>query len=147
MNWEFRASVVDDAGWMAELRAEVMRADLERLGRFDPARVRARFLGAFVPAHTRVIVLDGADVGLIALRPERDEQWLEHFFLRRELQGRGIGGEVLARVLAGRDEALPVRLNVLRGSAARRLYERHGFVLDREDPIDVFLTLPARPPA
>lgn len=34
---------------------------------------------------------------------------------------------------------MAVRLNVLQGSAARRLYERHGFTPEREDPVDVFL--------
>jgi hypothetical protein len=33
----------------------------------------------------------------------------------------------------------PFRLNVLQGSPARRLYERHGFVLETEDPVDVFM--------
>jgi hypothetical protein len=33
----------------------------------------------------------------------------------------------------------PFRLNVLQGSPARRLYERHGFVHEHEDPINVFL--------
>jgi len=32
-----------------------------------------------------------------------------------------------------------VRLNVLQGSPARRLYERHGFTLETEDPVDVFM--------
>jgi hypothetical protein len=32
-----------------------------------------------------------------------------------------------------------VRLNVLRGSPARRLYERHGFSLESEDPVDEFM--------
>ncbi|WP_426502875.1 hypothetical protein ACPPVO_35270 [Dactylosporangium sp. McL0621] len=32
------------------------------------------------------------------------------------------------------------RLNVLQGSAARRLDERHGFTLESEDPVDVFTT-------
>ncbi|MYV63244.1 GNAT family N-acetyltransferase, partial [Streptomyces sp. SID4931] len=36
-------------------------------------------------------------------------------------------------------ERLPVRLDVLQGSPARRLYERHGFTLEREDAVDVFL--------
>jgi hypothetical protein len=35
-----------------------------------------------------------------------------------------------------------VGLNVLQGSAARRLYERHGFVLESEDPVDVFMVRP-----
>ncbi len=38
--WDFRASDSSDAHWMAELRAEVMRPDLERLDRYDAVRVR-----------------------------------------------------------------------------------------------------------
>lgn len=34
---------------------------------------------------------------------------------------------------------MTVGLNVLQGSAARRLYERHGFVVEAQDPIDVFM--------
>jgi hypothetical protein len=32
-----------------------------------------------------------------------------------------------------------VRLNVLQGSPARRLYERYGFVVEAEDAVDVFM--------
>ncbi|MFD4367022.1 GNAT family N-acetyltransferase [Rhodococcus sp. NPDC058521] len=137
--WKFRASDRADAHWMSELRAEVMRHDLERLGRYDQVRVRRRFLDAFVPAHTRVIVADGLDVGLVAVRPESDALWLEHFYLAPSYQGRGIGRDVLAHVLRECDGVRPFRLNVLQGSAARRLYERHGFTLDHEDPVDVYL--------
>ena len=59
----------------------------------------------------------------------------------------GIGTSVLEHVLrASRDER-PYRLNVLQGSPARRLYERHGFVHEREDPIDVFLVARVGTPA
>jgi hypothetical protein len=44
---------------MAELRATVMRPDLERLNRYDSTRVRQRFLDAFAPEYTRVIQLGG----------------------------------------------------------------------------------------
>lgn len=80
----FRPSVFADATWMAELRAVVMRPDLERLGRYDPDRVRQRFLDAFTPAHTRVIQVKGIDVGLVAMRPEPDGVWIEHFYLDPE---------------------------------------------------------------
>lgn len=50
---------------------------------------------------------------------------------------------MLRTLLARADaEGEPVRLQVLQGSAARRLYERHGFVLESEDPIDVFMLRP-----
>ncbi|WP_320783257.1 hypothetical protein [Streptomyces sp. CRN 30] len=49
---------------------------------------------------------------------------------------------------------MPVRLTVLRGSAARRLYERHGFTVEEQDPIDVHMVrrpdapaVPPHPPA
>jgi GNAT superfamily N-acetyltransferase len=124
---------------MAELRAEVMRADLERLGRWDPVRVRQRFLDAFNPEHTFVIRSGHEDVGLIAVRPEGDSLWIEHFYLRPTHQGRGIGGQVLQHVMTEQGLNEQFRLDVLQGSPARGLYERNGFTLDHEDPIDVFL--------
>ena len=130
-----------DREWLAELRAEVLRADLERLGRYDPVRVRQRFRDAFRPEHTRVIVVDAASRGSIAVRPEADAQWIEHFYLAPALQGQGVGREVLTWVLAAAD-ARPFRLNVLRGSQARRLYERHGFTVDSQDAVDVFMSRP-----
>lgn len=141
--WSFRPSTDSDAGWMAELRAEVMRPDLERLGRFDATRVRARFLAAFEPGQTAVVQVQGEDSGLIAVRHEADAHWIEHFYLHPRCQGRGIGAEVLGHMLAAHRDHRPFRLNVLQGSAARRLYERHGFVLESEDAVDVYLIKPA----
>lgn len=138
---DLRPSSDADAPWIADLRAEVMRADLERLQRFDPGWVRERFLRAFVAANTRVIEVDGLPVGSVAVRTEPTEHWLEHFYLASSLQGRGVGGGILRRLIAEprMGAALPWRLNVLQGSAARRLYERHGFVFEREDEVDVWL--------
>lgn len=136
-----RPALAADADWMVALRVEVMRADLERLGRWDPVRARQRFLDAYVPAHTSAIEFEGDTVGLIAVRPEPDAVWIEHFYLAPPVQGRGLGSAVLAEVLARYSGPLPFRLNVLVGSPARRLYERHGFRFDwQDDDIDVYLT-------
>ncbi|MGK9147455.1 GNAT family N-acetyltransferase [Plantibacter flavus] len=137
--WTLRPATADDATWMAELRAVVMRADLERLGRFDETRVRQRFLDAYRPELTSVIEVDGVASGLVAVRPELDAQWIEHFYLSPAHQGRGLGTSILARVLTDRADDRPFRLNVLQGSAARRLYERHGFTLESEDEVDVWM--------
>ncbi|WP_093610898.1 GNAT family N-acetyltransferase [Streptomyces indicus] len=117
-----------------------MRPDLERLGRYDPHRVRERLRAAYCPEHTSVILYEGDFAGCVALRPGDDGWWLEHFYLRPEVQGRGVGSAVLRTLLARTDAAGDtVRLNVLQGSPARRLYERHGFVLESADPVDVFM--------
>lgn len=129
-----------DLEMMADLRAVVMRADLERLGRYDEHRVRQRLRDRFAPAHTWVIEVGGAFAGCVALNPAADAHWLEHFYLAPHLQGSGIGGAVLRELLERCDrEGTLVRLQVLQGSPARRLYERHGFTLETEDPVDVFM--------
>ncbi|MFE2095895.1 GNAT family N-acetyltransferase [Streptomyces sp. NPDC059468] len=139
-DWEIRPASMADLEPLAELRAVVMRADLERLGRYDEQRVRQRLRDRFAPAHTWVIEAAGAFAGCVALRPAADAHWLEHFYLAPHLQGSGIGGAVLRELLERCDrDGTPVRLQVLQGSTARRLYERHGFTVETEDPVDVFM--------
>ncbi|TVZ95056.1 GNAT family N-acetyltransferase [Streptomyces sp. BK340] len=139
-DWEIRSASMADLEPLAELRAVVMRADLERLGRYDEQRVRQRLRDRFAPAHTWVIEAAGAFAGCVALRPAADAHWLEHFYLAPHLQGSGIGGAVLRELLERCDrDGTPVRLQVLQGSPARRLYERHGFTVETEDPVDVFM--------
>ncbi|MFD8568977.1 GNAT family N-acetyltransferase [Streptomyces sp. NPDC059639] len=139
-DWEIRPAQEADIETIVELRAVVMRPDLERLGRFDPQRVRQRFRDGFVPAYAWVIEVGGAFAGCVALRPAEDCRWLEHFFLEPRLQGSGIGTAVLRHLLdrCDRDDVV-VRLNVLQGSQAQRLYERLGFTVESEDPVDVFM--------
>ena len=133
-----RPATTHDIEWIAELRAVVLRDDLERLGRYDDTRVRQRFRDAFVPTDTRIIVVDGIEVGSVALRPDGDIRWLEHFYITPSHQGKGVGTRVLAMVL---DAPVVYRLNVLQGSPARGLYGRHGFVVDAQDDVDVFMRL------
>jgi len=146
VDFVLRPTVATDAAWIAELRAVVMRPDLERLQRFDPVRVRERFLNGFQPGNTYIIHSDGVDAGAIAVRPEADGRWIEHFYLAPAHQGKGLGSAVLRHVMSASADERPFRLDVLQGSPARRLYERHGFVVESEDPVDVFMVAAAQPP-
>ncbi|THA73789.1 N-acetyltransferase [Streptomyces sp. A0642] len=147
-SWALRPATPDDVEAIADLRAVVMRPDLVRLGRYDEHRVRQRLRDSYLPEYTSVIVVDGRFGGSVTLRPFEEGRCLESFFLAEEHQGRGIGSAVLSALLARTDaEGTPVRLNVLQGSAARRLYERHGFATEREDPVDVFMVRRAPVPA
>ncbi|MBF9066797.1 GNAT family N-acetyltransferase [Streptacidiphilus fuscans] len=138
--WKLRNASATDVEQVAELRAVVLRGDLERLGRYDARRVRQRLREGFDPSCTRIVEVDGDFAGCVALRPAADAHWLEHFYLAPRLHGRGIGSGVLRVLLDACDRTgARVRLNVLQGSPARRLYERHGFRVDTEDPVDVFM--------
>ena len=138
-----------DVETIAELRAAVMRPDLERLGRYDEHRVRQRLREQFSARYTSVIEAGGAFAGCVTLRPaDGGGRWLEHFYLAADVQGRGLGSAVLGSLLRQADaDGVPVRLHVLQGSAAQRLYARHGFTVESEDPIDVLMVrVPAAAP-
>jgi GNAT superfamily N-acetyltransferase len=140
VGWALRSASLADVEMIAELRAAVMRPDLERLGRFDKQRVRQRLRDSFSPQHTSIILTDDAFAGCITLRPAEDGLWLEHFYLQPGIQGRGLGSAVLRTLLELADaDGVPVRLNVLQGSTARRIYERHGFTVEDQDPIDIYM--------
>jgi ribosomal protein S18 acetylase RimI-like enzyme len=128
-----------DLDELVDLRIQAMRESLERLGRFDPARARARFSSSFEPAHTRHVLLDGQRVGLVVVKPHPEGLLLDHLYLKPHAQRRGVGGRVLADVLTDADaRKLTVVVGVLRDSAANAFYMRHGFQRVNETDWDLY---------
>src|SRR4051812_14175765 len=89
--WALRPAAAEDIEVIANLRAAVMRPDLERLGRYDEHRVRQRFRDSFSEQHTSIVMVDGELAGCITIRPAEGRLWLEHFYLAPHVQGRGFG--------------------------------------------------------
>lgn len=75
-HWTLRQARPEDVEAIAELRAVVMRPDLERLGRYDEHRVRQRLRDAYAPEHTSVVEAAGSFAGCVARRPAEDGWWL-----------------------------------------------------------------------
>jgi GNAT superfamily N-acetyltransferase len=123
------------------LRLEAMRESLERVGRYDPARSRERFRSSFEPAATRWITIARARVGFMASRLADGALQLDHLYILPAWQGRGIGAQVLGSLFAEADaHQLPVQVGALRESASNRFYQRHGFVLVKQDEWDLYYT-------
>ncbi len=140
----FEPAVSQDLEALVALRIEAMQESLERIGRFDPQRARARFADGFEPACTRHVVVGGQRVGFVVVKTAAEGLRLDHLYIRPARQGRGLGAAVLQTVCeeAAR-EGLPLRLSALRGSDANRFYQRHGFVPDGESEWDLhYLRLP-----
>lgn len=75
-----------------------------------------------------IVVVDGVDVGTVQFVRREVDYHIGELYLLPEYQRRGIGSQLLRRLLsAADDEALPVRLEVIKINPARRLYERNGF--------------------
>lgn len=63
MNIVFAPTTQADADALVAIRIAAMRESLERIGRFDPQRARARFLASFEPALCRFIEVNGVRLG------------------------------------------------------------------------------------
>jgi len=98
------------------------------------AEQEKRFAGQFKPEETRIIIADGAEIGWMQVRDEAASVFLAQLFLAEPHQGRGIGTRLLADLLDdARRRGKPVTLGVVKSNPAKRLYERLGFVVTRED--------------
>lgn len=135
---EFEQASAGDFEELLELRSVAMLESLQRLGRFDAARSRARFLASFDAACTRHICVAGRRIGFVALKRRADGWLLEHLYVHPDAQGRGIGGQVLAAVVAQAEaEGHTLFVTALRGSDSNRFYQRYDFVLMSETEWDL----------
>ncbi|HWK47317.1 MAG TPA: GNAT family N-acetyltransferase [Stellaceae bacterium] len=148
MKFTFAVASEDDFERLLAIRHAAMRPSLERVGRWEPERARNRFRASFVPADTRLILVDDALAGCVAPRTRPDALEIDQFYLAPPYHGRGLGSAVLRRLLAEADGAgLPVVLTVLRDSDAIRLYERYGFTRVGEEAWDLHYRRPTVAPS
>lgn len=142
---EFESAAAHDADELVALRIAAMRDSLERIGRFDPARARERFLAGFAPQHTHHILDAGRRIGFYVLKPEGAGLLLDHLYIQPGYQGLGAGAAVLAHLFAQADaQGLVLRVGALRESDSNRLYLRHGFVLAEQGEFDNYYVRTAR---
>ena len=112
------------AGGLARPAAEALLADQFRLQTIGYAE-------QFPRAERRVIAWRDRPVGRIIEADLGDHLHVVDFVLDPGHRGRGIGAEVLGRVLWRAEVShRPVRLMCLIGSPALRLYERAGFHIE-----------------
>lgn len=122
-----RPALTSDELFLLELRKLTMTEHLERVG--EPTddethyrRIRARY------GDANIICQGAARIGLLKVRRDADEWVLVQFQVLPSYQGQGIGKRVVRALLEqARQAQRPVRLSVLKGNPARRLYERLGF--------------------
>ncbi|MBY0236167.1 MAG: GNAT family N-acetyltransferase [Burkholderiaceae bacterium] len=117
---------------MLDLRIAALQESLERLGRFDPARARARFQAGFEPAFMQHIVSAGSGQRLgfftVKPRPEGQVLRLEHLYLSPATQGHGAGSWVMEHIKRqARLSACEISLGALKLSRANDFYQAVGF--------------------
>ena len=99
------------------------------------------FQKLWTPSQVCMIQADGIDVGWLQTVVSKSEHMLGQIFVDAPHQRRGIGTEVLRRIVEEASRLqLPIRLAVVKFNPSRRLYERLGFRVTREDERKVYMS-------
>jgi ribosomal protein S18 acetylase RimI-like enzyme len=128
---ERRAATDADVPFLLSLRHQTMTAH-QLLAGLIPSEEerRARVLMRFECAQ--VLSRSGQPVGVLKVARDGREWELIQIQLLPEYQRHGLGGQLIQSITTEATEAgAEIRLSVLKGSPARRLYERHGFTVLR----------------
>ncbi len=133
-----RAALPDDLAFLRRLYADTRRAEVAAFGwneaqaeafldmQFDMQR-RA-YAGNYPEADHTIVEVDGHPVGRLLVNRTATEFRLVDIAFLTDARGGGIGTRLLADLAAEADAAnVPVRLSVLVGNPAIRLYRRAGF--------------------
>jgi GNAT superfamily N-acetyltransferase len=71
-----------------------------------------------------IVQLNGDDIGFFKVVEESNGLYLADMMIAPDHQGHGNGGNVIDHIVS---RGRPIRLQVLKSSPARHLYERKGF--------------------
>lgn len=97
----------------------------------------------FEPEIHQIVLSEGDEIGCIALIDEPSALTLEKIFILPSYQNRGVGTLLIKQIIERADASgKPIRLRVLRVNPARRLYERHGFIVTHSTDERHFMSRP-----
>jgi ribosomal protein S18 acetylase RimI-like enzyme len=127
-----RQATPEDISFLLDLRQRTMNVHvLASGGQVSDAHHMARLMHRFECAE--ILLHEGAPVGLLKVSRDPHEWVVIQIQLVPGHQGGGIGTGLLAEVI---DEAaragVDLTLSVLKANPAKALYERFGFVVERE---------------
>jgi ribosomal protein S18 acetylase RimI-like enzyme len=135
MNYSLRPAVDTDYDFLYNLNRTTLREYIEPLWGWHEEWQREYFRAKFDAAARQIIVVDGRDAGVLVIEDRPEEIYLGLIELLPEIQGRGIGTDIINRLKAQASQSnRPLTLHVLKSNQpARRLYERLGFQVAGEE--------------
>ena len=133
MRIELRSANAHDFDYCRRVYFAEMKWIIEEL-RLNMVWQETSFQEQWKATQVRIIILDGSEVGWLQTFMEDDALLLAQLFIDRPFQRRGIGTQVILRLIdEGNRANQPLRLNVVKINPAVRLYERLGFRVVQED--------------
>ncbi len=142
-----RPARVADEAFLLELRKNTMERYLEGAGEPIDEQTHLRRIRAHFP-DAKIICHANARIGFIKTHLSSTEWAISQLQVVPALQGKGVGTEVIRRVIEQADRySVPVTLCVLKNNPAIRLYERLGFRVVLQNDVELSLIRPCLAPA
>ena len=141
MDIGLRPATDGDYDFLWWLKGATMRTYVDAIWGWDEAFQRLYFRERFDPARMEIVELAGEAVGHISVERREESIFLGVIEIAPDFQNQGIGAGLIRDL---QDEALergvPLKLQVLQGNPARRLYERLGFVATGETETHIMMS-------
>ena len=132
----FKKAKLIDKQFLLELRKASMGAHLLKAGiQLSDSQHFERINEFF--EDSIIICKDNEKIGLIKLASLKDRYHIRQFQILPKLHNHGIGSNVIALLKRkAASNGLPITLNVLLANPALKLYQRHGFIIERETELE-----------
>lgn len=142
-----RAATADDQATLFGLHRAVFQAHIAQLWGWDESWQRTHFATEWAACPPLVIEADGRTAGYLQLHEEPQRLYVQNLAIAAAFQGQGLGTRLLQGIQhRAAAQRLPVQLGVFRTNpAARRLYERLGFVATGSNASHIHMAWTAPP--
>ena len=128
--YTLRQATQDDYAFLFHLHQASMKDYVTQTWGWDEVVQQTLFRERFEPAHVQIVVVDGRDVGALAVKQEPDTLVLANLQILPDAQKQGLGTAIISSLLLqARQLSVLVSLQVLKVNPARKLYERLGFTV------------------
>lgn len=129
MSIDYRQATKADLYFLDELHTACMKDKVALVYQWQPQLFRQ----TFNPQITQIILIDDTKVGFLQFWRQKNELYLGNLMVAPQFQNRGIGTKVMQKILNyGREQRMPIRLQVLIKNRAKKFYRRHGFSVIRK---------------
>jgi len=137
MQLSFSPVSESDRLFFLRVHHEAYRAVIESMFGWDEALQDTYANRAFDAGGMQIVSWGGEPAGVVGFEDHPEYLWLKEVFLLPEFQGRGIGSAIVQMsIFRAQAAGKEIRLQTLRANlGAKRLYERHGFIVTQESPI------------
>jgi len=130
-DFNLRDATNDDIEFIFQLRTQTMKKDFDNTFGWNEDEQWKR--AADEIQNAKIVEINQIDVGVIKVIPKTKELHLHQMQILPEYQGQGIGSKLVSQVLdRAENEKISVTLLVLKGAAAKRIYDRLGFSVINE---------------